>query len=208
MRLYYLFMRFLSQSAFMLYFKGRAFDRENVPLAGGVMLVCNHQSFFDPLSSTCALPREGNYMARDTLFGNRWFGGLIRSVNAFPVKRGAGDVGAVKEILRRLKAGKLVLVFPEGTRTRDGSIGRLNANTMGIARRARAAVVPTVIDGAFEAWPRIRLLPHPWATHVGYGEAITPREVQEWSNERIAEVAAERMAVVQRELRARRCGDR
>lgn len=192
MRPYYLFMRFLSQGAFALYFHGRVFGRQNVPKAGPVLLVCNHQSFFDPLSATCALHREGNYMARDNLFKNPLFGGLIRSVNAFPVKRGAGDIGAVKEILRRLKAGKVVLVFPEGTRTRDGSIGELNPNAMGLAKRARATVVPTVIDGAFEAWPRTQLLPSPWPTYVSYGEPITTAQVGDWSSERIARVVFER----------------
>lgn len=193
MRPYYRFMRFLAQSAFALYFHGRAFGRENVPASGGVLLACNHQSFFDPLTATCALHREGNYMARDTLFRNLLFGRFISSVNAFPVKRGAGDVGAVKETLRRLKDGGVVTVFPEGTRTRDGSIGRINANSMLVAKKAGAAIVPTVIDGAFEAWPRTQFAPSPRRVYVTYAEAIRPEHMRDWSGERIAEVVAQRL---------------
>jgi 1-acyl-sn-glycerol-3-phosphate acyltransferase len=195
----------MSQMAFVLYFRGRVFGRENVPRTGGVMLACSHQSFFDPISATMALPREGNYMARDSLFTNRMFGRLIDSLNAFPVKRGAGDVGAVKEILRRLKAGKLVTVFPEGTRTRDGWIATINPNSMAIAKKAGAAVVPTVVDGAFEAWPRTQLLPRRGMTYVTYAEAITVEQVQEWPAEQIAETVAQRMkASLERSRRLRR----
>jgi len=193
MRPYYRFMRLLSQLAFALYFRGRAFGRDNVPATGGVLLACNHQSFFDPLTGACPLHREVNFMARDSLFRSPWFGRLIKSVNAFPVKRGAADVGAVKEILRRLKAGKVVLVFPEGTRSEDGSIGEINANAMGIAKRAGVAVVPAVIDGAFEAWPRTSLLPRPLTIYVSYAEPITVEQARSWSSERIAEVVSDRM---------------
>ncbi len=195
MRPYFRFMRFLSQSALAMYFGGRVFDMENVPKNGGVILACNHQSYFDPLAATCAIHREGNFLARDTLFQNPLFGRLIWSVNAFPVKRGKGDLGAVKEILRRLKDGKLVLVFPEGTRTRDGSIGVINPNSMAIAKRAGVAVVPAVIDGAFEAWPRGQLLPRPRLVYVTYCEAISPDEARAWSIERIAKTVSERMGV-------------
>src|SRR4030095_8197153 len=123
MRIYYRILRYFAQMLFTLYFRGRVFGLKNVPNEGGVLLACNHQSYFDPVSVTLPLYREGNYMARDTLFVNPHFKRLIESLNAFPVKRGASDVGAVKEIMRRLKDGKIVVVFPEATRTRDGEIG-------------------------------------------------------------------------------------
>jgi 1-acyl-sn-glycerol-3-phosphate acyltransferase len=193
MRPYYGLLRYLSQILFVSYFRGRVFGLPNVPQTGGVLLACNHQSYFDPVSATLALHREGNYMARDTLFANPLFKRLIASLNAFPVKRGAGDVGAVKEILRRLKAGKLVVVFPEATRTRDGAIGTINANSMAIAQKAGAAVVPTIVDGAFEAWPRTRLLPRRGLMYVTYAEPITVAQVRDWSAARIAETVAQRL---------------
>jgi 1-acyl-sn-glycerol-3-phosphate acyltransferase len=193
MRPYYLFMRYVAQMVFMLYFRGRVFNLRNVPPSGGVLLACNHQSFFDPIAAALPLHREGNFMARDTLFDNPLFGRLIDSLNAFPVKRGAGDVGAVKEILRRLKDGKAVVVFPEATRTRDGSVGTINANSMALAKRAGAAIVPTLVDGAFEAWPRTALLPRPRMMYVTYAEPVSFEEVQAWPVEKITEIVAERL---------------
>jgi len=204
MRPYYRVLRFLAQSFFVIYFRGRVFGLRNVPRRGPVLLACNHQSFFDPVSSTLALPREGNYMARDSLFRHPLFRRLIESLNAFPVKRGAADVGAVKEMLRRLKDGKLVVVFPEATRTRDGRIGEINANSLAVAKKVGAAIVPTVIDGAFEAWPRSQAAPSPGVMHVTYARAISPSEVQAWPIERIAEEVAGRLGRTLEESRRRR----
>lgn len=193
MRIYYRCLRLLAQGIFVLYFKGRVFGLRNVPATGGVLLACNHQSYFDPVAATLPLYREGNYMARDTLFINPYFRRLIESLNAFPVKRGAADVGAVKEIMRRLKDGRIVVVFPEATRTRDGSIGEVNANSLAIAKKTKVAIVPTVIDGAFEAWPRSQVLPGPERVYVSYAEAITPEQVEAWPLEEIAATVTRRL---------------
>jgi 1-acyl-sn-glycerol-3-phosphate acyltransferase len=204
MRFYYRLLRYFAQAFFVLYFRGRVFGLRNVPRTGPVLLACNHQSFFDPVSSTLALHREGNYMARDSLFLQPYFRRFIESLNAFPVKRGAADVGAVKEILRRLKAGRMVVVFPEATRTRDGRIGAINANSLLIAKKAGATIVPCVIDGAFEAWPRTAVVPRPVRMHVTYCESITARQVGEWSIDRIAEEVTRRLASALSESNQRR----
>jgi 1-acyl-sn-glycerol-3-phosphate acyltransferase len=209
MRPYYRVLRALSQAFFVYYFRGRVFGARRVPGRGPVLLACNHQSFFDPVSSTLAIARECSYMARDTLFHHRWLGRLIASLNAFPVRRGAADVGAVKEILRRLGEGRLVVVFPEATRTRDGSIGSINPNSMAIAKRAGATIVPAVVDGAFDAWPRTRTLPRPVTMHVTYAEPITPAQVEAWSIEELAAAVRARMeaALAESSRRRRRaCG--
>jgi 1-acyl-sn-glycerol-3-phosphate acyltransferase len=193
MRPYYRFLRFMAQWLFALYFRGRVFGLRNVPVEGPVLLACNHQSYCDPVCAALPLYRELNFMARDTLFANPLFRTLIESLNAFPVKRGVADVGAVKEILRRLKRGKQVIVFPEATRTRDGSIGAINPNSLLIAKRASAVIVPTVIDGAFEAWPRTQALPSPRPIYLTYAEPVTAEQVREWPIEQIAEVVSQRL---------------
>lgn len=169
-------MRFVCQVVFLAAFRLRTYGRENVPARGGVLLVCNHQSFLDPMLVTLALKREGNYMARDTLFANPLFRKLITTLNAFPVKRGTADVGAIKEIIRRLRDGKLVVVFPEATRTYDGSIAPFQEGALLVAKRAACAIVPTLIDGAFRCWPRRARFPRPGKIRVRYGQAI-PAEV-------------------------------
>ncbi len=174
MRLYYRVNRLIAQVLFRLCMKGRAFGVRHVPVTGGVLLVCNHQSFLDPILATLALPRECHYMARDTLFRNRWFRALIQSLNAFPIRRGAADLGAIKETLRRLKGGHLVVTFPEGTRTVDGSLGPLAPGVVLLARKARVPLVPAALLGAFEAWPRHSRLPRAHPILVAYGAPLPP----------------------------------
>jgi 1-acyl-sn-glycerol-3-phosphate acyltransferase len=193
MRLYYRILRYLAQALFTVYFRGRVFGLRNVPDSGGVLLACNHQSFGDPVAAALPLYREANFMARDTLFLNPLFKRLIESLNAFPVKRGAADVGAVKEIMRRLKDEKVVVVFPEGTRTKDGEIGTINANSLSIAKKTGVTIVPTVIDGAYEAWPRTQPLPSRSTMYVTYAEAITPQQVSDWPLEQIAATVEARL---------------
>jgi len=193
MRRYYRCCRVVTQALFLLLFRGRVFGTRNVPRAGGVLLVCNHQSFLDPVLATLALPRECHYMARDTLFTNRWFRKLIESLNAFPVKRGTGDVGAIKETLRRLKRGALVTAFPEGTRTWDGRVGVMQPGVVLLARKACVPIVPTLILGAYEAWPRKALLPRPAPVIIAYGKPLSPRQMQDLTDEDCISVVRERI---------------
>jgi 1-acyl-sn-glycerol-3-phosphate acyltransferase len=148
----------------VLLMKTRVFGLHNIPESGGVLLVCNHQSFMDPVVATMAIPREGNYMARDSLFHNKWFGKLIAYLNAYPVKRGSADLPAIKETMRRLKQGRVVLVFPEGTRSIDGRVGTMLAGLATVAKKCDVPIVPTLVDGMYKAWPRHRpIMPSDYA---------------------------------------------
>jgi len=183
MRLYYRICRRIAQAIYMLLFRGRVFGTQNVPVEGGVLLVCNHQSYFDPIIATLALPRECHYMARHTLFQNPWFRRLIESLNAFPVKRGTADVGAIKETLRRLKAQQLVTTFPEATRTTDGSLGSMVPGVVLLARKARVPLVPTLILGAYECWPRNARWPRLHPVIVAYGQPLSVEECKGLSDD-------------------------
>ncbi|MGR3296029.1 MAG: lysophospholipid acyltransferase family protein [Candidatus Bathyanammoxibius sp.] len=153
--IWYGFMGALLRVLFPAFLRYRSFGRDNVPCSGGVLIVSNHQSYMDPLLIGVGLLRQINIMARRSLFHKsvlfRW---LIQSLNAFPLNDDRVDIGAMREAIRRLKAGKVVLMFPEGTRTKDGSIGDIHPGVAVIAKRSGAPVVPAVIHGAFEAWPR------------------------------------------------------
>lgn len=156
-----------------LLFRIRAIGRRNVPREGGVIIACSHQSYLDPPLVGLLLPRQIHYLARASLFtGPRAFAWLMRSLNAIPVRREGGDRQSYRESVRRLRAGEAVLMFPEGTRTPDGEIGPLRPGVWNLARRAGVPVVPAVIDGAFEAWPRNRLLPRPAPIRVLFGRPI------------------------------------
>jgi 1-acyl-sn-glycerol-3-phosphate acyltransferase len=150
----------------------------NVPraaeVAGGVLLVSNHQSFYDPMLIGTALPRPVCYLARQSLFDVPGFGALIRLVGARPVRRGAVDAEAVRTVIRLLRGGEALLMFPEGTRTHDGELGRLSPGAAALAVRCGVPVLPVWVEGAFRSWPRTRRLPRRAPMAVAFGRPIAP----------------------------------
>jgi 1-acyl-sn-glycerol-3-phosphate acyltransferase len=149
--------------------------RENVAREGGGLLVSNHVSYLDVMALGIGVPRRLRYVARSSLFVPV-LGPLIRSVGGFPIDREGGGVAGLKETLRRLRAGQMVVIFPEGTRSLDGEIQELKP---GIAALARAGVpfYPAGVAGTFESLPRGRVLPRWHAIHVHYGPPIRADEV-------------------------------
>jgi 1-acyl-sn-glycerol-3-phosphate acyltransferase len=143
----YLIGRFLFFCVFKLFFHFRTFGRRNIPTRGGFLLACNHASYLDPIVFGCACPRFLSFMARDTLFKGRYFGWLLMRVRAFPLRRNAADFGAMKEALRRLRQGEGLLLFPEGTRTVGGKLGRGQAGVGFLARKSGVPVVPAFVRG-------------------------------------------------------------
>ena len=189
---------------FVLVFGLRVHHRRRFPRTGGVLVVANHQSYLDPILAAVGMPRAFHPMARESLFRFAPFRWLIGSLYAFPVRRGTADLAAVKEALRRLKAGGVVLVFPEGTRTRDGSIGPMHGGPAAIAARAGVPIVPMVIDGAFEAWPRTRRLPRPQRIRVACGWAVLAGDGGADAPEAVMASVRRQMLDLQAELRRRR----
>ncbi len=146
----------------------RASGRRNIPNQGPVLLVSNHLSHLDVLVLGILLDRPLNYVARSSLF---FFplGAFIKSVGAFPINREGMGAEGFKETLRRTRAGGIVTLFPEGTRTEDGDLGEMKSGIARLVTRTKAVVVPAAIAGTFEAWPKSRWLPwsHPLRVHFG-----------------------------------------
>lgn len=126
----------------------------------GAILAANHTSFFDPPILAVSWPEEVHFLARETLFKNRFFGALIRNVNAHPITRGTADIGAMKTICTLLEAGKKVVFFPEGTRAQDGELQPIKPGIATLILRTSTAVVPVYIHGAYQAWGRHQKWPH------------------------------------------------
>jgi len=145
---------------------------EHLPKSGGVLVVSNHQSYLDPVVLAVKTHRPFAYLADADLFKFKPFAWLIRSLNAFPVKQGKGDVGAMKEVIRLLNDGWVLNVFPEGTRTASGELEEVQPGVALMIRRTSVPVVPAVIYGAYAAWPRHRLLPRTGKVRVLYGPPI------------------------------------
>ena len=183
--------------------KVRVFNRHLEPADGSAVYICNHQSFFDPILMGMALRRPMNYMARDTLFRIPGLKQLIASLNTFPVRRGTADTGALKEAMRRLRAGHQVMVFAEGTRTRDGRVGRFLPGVAMLAQRAAKWIVPVVIDGAFEAWPRTQALPGGGNIVVQYAPPIPRAEAGKLNGEQLIRRVRQAIIEMQTDIRRR-----
>ncbi|UCD27371.1 MAG: 1-acyl-sn-glycerol-3-phosphate acyltransferase [Planctomycetota bacterium] len=181
----------------MLMFKIRHVGTRHVPRKGPALLVSNHQSFMDPPLVGMPLSRECCFMARDSLFRNPLFTWLIVKLNAFPVSRNTADISAIKKSLRLLKQGKIVVLFPEGTRTNNGKIQPMLPGFCGIAKKTKVPIIPTLIDGAFQAWPRNRLLPRPGRIIVEYAPPIRPNQYQNLTAEQMMEQIRNRIIAMQ-----------
>ena len=179
------------------------FNRHYEPPRGPALYISNHQSFLDPPLMSLALRRPMNFMARESLFRHRPFARFITSLNAFPVKRASADTAALKEALRRLRRGEQLVVFPEGTRTADGRIGPFLPGVALLARRAAEWVVPVLIEGAFEAWPRTRPLPVPGRIVVAYCRPLGRGDVRRLGDAGLLEEVRRRLIVMQGEIRRR-----
>jgi 1-acyl-sn-glycerol-3-phosphate acyltransferase len=176
-------------------FQIRCEGREYLPRSGPVLVLSNHQSHFDPVLIGLAADRRLNFLARETLFGFAPFRWLIRSLDAIPIDRDGAGIGGLKETLRRLKSDEAVLIFPEGTRSRDGEVSPLKPGFCALARRSRAPLVPVAIDGAFQAWPRTKRFPGLACIHVEFGPPLTADDLAKLDD-------AELLAEVERRIRA------
>jgi len=146
--------------------------RDNMPKAGGALVVSNHQSYLDPVVLAVTFDRPFAFLADSYLFKIGPFAWLIRKLNAFPIEQGKGDVGAVKQTIRLLQEGEVLNVFPEGTRTKDGQLQPVLGGVALAIRRAKVPVIPAIIVGAYEAYPRHRIIPRPGRIRVIYGKPI------------------------------------
>ena len=138
----YWFGRFLFMIIFDLVYRRRVIGSANIPGEGGVIIASNHASLADPPLVGSSISRPLYFMAKRELFGVPVLGFLIRRTNAFPVKRGARDTAAFRSALRVLDDGKSLLVFPEGTRSKDGGFGKAKPGLGMLACLARVPVVP------------------------------------------------------------------
>jgi 1-acyl-sn-glycerol-3-phosphate acyltransferase len=170
MRPWYRFCRFLFRVYFRLYHRGRIFNAERLPDKGAFILAGNHVSFLDPPFFGLCCRREAFYLARDTLFRNPIAGRILRSWNCVPINRDRGDIGALRTVLRLLEERKAMLMFPEGTRSRDGRPQEARAGIGMIVARARVPVVPMRIFGTERALPRGASLPRPAKVIIKFGE--------------------------------------
>jgi len=151
----------------------RVRGRGRVPRAGAALVVANHQSALDiPLIAMAAHHRHLAFVARATLARSRLLGFVMRRCGAILIDRDRGDRGALRQMTEVLRAGGVVVVFPEGTRSPDGALGTPKKGALLAARQAGSQIVPCALDGSHAAWPRGRRLPRPGRLSVTFGEPV------------------------------------
>ena len=173
--------------------------RDHVPATGPVVLAANHGSFLDPPLVGSWSPRQVRFLARSTLEKIPIVGAWMRWVGTRFVDRDAPSARALQAMIEVLQAGDVVVVFPEGTRTRDGRLGPFKRGLLLLLKKSDATVVPTGIRGSFHAFPRGRKLPRPFRRcTVVFGEPMTAAEVLspgglELLRRRVAEVSGQEL---------------
>src|SRR5215213_6175872 len=164
--LVYWLVRGVLQPFFHLYFRLSRIGREHVP-DGPVIIASNHRSFLDPFIIATIARRPLYYVAKEELFRNRLTGWLLNNLGAFPVRRGEGDGDMIETAKAILARGDAVLIFPEGTRIRPGSLGRPRRGVGRLALESGAPVVPVAVIGTEAVRNGWRIRPHKVRIRVG-----------------------------------------
>ena len=154
MNFYYWIGYHLSRLAGRLCFRLRVIHRERMIQSGPVILAMNHQSYLDPPLAGTTCDRAIYFLARRTLLDVPLLGWVLPKLNVIPVNQEGVDRSAIKAVIRALQAGNGVLVFPEGSRTPDGSLQPAEPGMGLMIAKTLAPVVPMRIFGAHEAFPR------------------------------------------------------
>jgi 1-acyl-sn-glycerol-3-phosphate acyltransferase len=184
-KLWYRFIRWVARHVFFGLLGGmRSFGEEHVPMEGGVLVAPVHFSYLDPEIVACGTKRAVSFMAKQELFKVFGLGWLIRSLDAFPVKRGENDTEAIRHALELLKAGHAVLLFPEGTRGLGKVLGPMSPGIALLAKKTGAQVLPVGIIGTHIVWPKGSKKLRRHRMKVLYGPTFTYADVATGSNEK------------------------
>jgi glycerol-3-phosphate dehydrogenase (NAD(P)+) len=162
--------RWVLKAGILAYFRLRRLGREHIP-SGGVILAANHRSFLDPFAIGCCLPRPIYFVAKRELFRNPIVGWFLNCMGAFPVRRGESDDESVDTALALLERGQAVVIFPEGTRIRAGSLAQPKRGVGRLALQSGAPVVPIAITGSEHARDGWKI--KPVRVHVRCGPPLT-----------------------------------
>lgn len=166
----YSFVRSLVNAVLKPVYRIEVIGRENVPADGGVLLCANHIDNLDPPVVGITAPRPVHFMAKEELFSVPVLGKIVPHLNAFPVKRGMSDREALRKGLGILKDGKVLGLFPEGTRSKTGEMGKGLAGAGFFALRSDAQVVPCAVIGPYKAFKKLKVV---------YGKPIDMESIKE-----------------------------
>jgi len=150
---------------------------ENIPAEGGVIIAANHMSHLDPPLIGVCIRRRAVFMAKSSLFHVPVIGWFVRRFS-IPVDRDTARPSAIKEAVNRLKQGELIVMFPEGTRSREGDVGGGKRGVAMVAALGRAKVVPALIEGTERALPVGAVFLRPARVRVSFGRPLEYRSTE------------------------------
>ena len=149
---------------------------ENVPLEGGAILAANHQSFLDDFLFPLVIRKRKVVMMAKADYFDRWYAAwFFKAAGCIPVRRegGSASVKALEGGIQALREGKLVGIFPEGTRSPDGRLYRGKTGAARMALEAQVPIIPVALVGTYEAWPYDRKLPKAGRVEIRFGKPLT-----------------------------------
>jgi 1-acyl-sn-glycerol-3-phosphate acyltransferase len=171
----YGFCHYVIRGFYDAWFRGEVSGRENIPGHGSFILAANHASLLDPPIVGCHVPRQFSFFARKTLWKPGFASWWLDTVGTIPVERDSGaDIAAIKRVLQTLRDGRPIIMFPEGTRSRDGRLQPPKSGVGMFACRAGVPVLPARIFGSFDALGRSRGLRLGTPVHLTYGRVLQP----------------------------------
>ncbi|MDD3192266.1 MAG: lysophospholipid acyltransferase family protein [Oscillospiraceae bacterium] len=142
---FYYFGKTVTGFLFRIWFKVEFYGQENQPQDRGYILCCNHRSALDPILVAQKIKRPIRYMAKVELFKNKFVGFIIRHLGAFPVARGKGDTSAIDTAVETVRSGRVLGLFPEGTRSHDDQLLRFKSGAAVIAAQSGGDLLPAAI---------------------------------------------------------------
>jgi len=152
---FYDFCHTLCWLGLLLFYRLRIWGQHHTPRTGPFILAVNHQSHLDPMIAGMAVRgRHLNFIARSTLFNYPIFGKMILWLNSVPLNQNAPDTQAIRTAIEQLGMGRAVLIFPEGSRTKDGAMHPFKRGLWLLLARAKCPVLPVALEGAFDTWKR------------------------------------------------------
>jgi 1-acyl-sn-glycerol-3-phosphate acyltransferase len=171
---------------FPFLFPIKVYGRENIPRKTAFILASNHRSNIDPMIIPICCYFKMGFVAKEELFKNKFLGWLLPQLGAISIRRGSSDVSALKQVLKALKSGKPMLIFPEGTRVLDEADRKVQSGVGFIVSKSKVPVIPLYIEGTEKVMPpRSRSL-HRHPVTLTFGKPINPAEWEGHSYEQIS----------------------
>ena len=186
--MFYWFGKFLLTLFFKIFCKIKFKDQQKIPSEKGIIVASNHVSYYDPFAVGTGLKRKIHWMAKKELFEEKFIGPLISLMASFPVDRENLDRGVLKKSLQIIKDGDALGIFPEGTRSEDGTIGEGNKGVAVISLMSGAPIVPAALVGSLHCLVRTTPFPKFQRILVKYGDPIYPDQFEGKKKEKIEKI--------------------